>query len=51
MEQFLSSLYNFKLKSLEEFYKNEGKETIEINILSKVIKIFLNLSFNHRRFI
>ncbi|CAF4163549.1 unnamed protein product [Rotaria sordida] len=35
MEQFLSSLYNYKLMSNEEFYKNEGKEIIEINTLSK----------------
>ncbi|CAF3760774.1 unnamed protein product [Rotaria magnacalcarata] len=35
VEQLLSSLYNYKLFSIEEFYKNEGKEEIEINILSK----------------
>ncbi|CAF3769514.1 unnamed protein product [Rotaria sp. Silwood1] len=35
MEQLLSSLYNYKLMSIEEFYKNEGKELIEINTLSK----------------
>ncbi len=30
VERFLSLLYNYKLKSIEEFYKNEGKESIEI---------------------
>jgi hypothetical protein len=36
MEQFLSSLYNYKLMSDDEFFKNEGKEIIEINCPSKV---------------
>ncbi|CAF3304991.1 unnamed protein product [Rotaria sp. Silwood2] len=35
MKQLLSSLYNYKLMSIEESYKNGGKEIIEINILSK----------------
>jgi hypothetical protein len=35
VERFLSSLYNYKLMSIEEFYKNEGKEIIEITNLSK----------------
>ncbi|CAF1302810.1 unnamed protein product [Adineta steineri] len=36
MEQFLSSLFNYKLMSNEEFFRNEGKEMIEINGLSKI---------------
>ncbi|CAF0811124.1 unnamed protein product [Rotaria sordida] len=36
VETFLSSLYNYKLISIEEFYKRGGKEMIEINNLSKV---------------
>ncbi|UJR09433.1 hypothetical protein I4U23_013673 [Adineta vaga] len=36
MEQFLSSLYNYKLMSNDEFFRNEGKEIIEINGLSKI---------------
>ena len=35
-EKLLSSLYNYNLMSIDEFYKNEGKEIIEINTLSKV---------------
>jgi len=35
-ERFLSLLYNYKLMSIAEFNKNKGKETIEINSLSKV---------------
>lgn len=30
VERFLSLLYNYKLKTIEEFYKNEGQEIIEI---------------------
>ncbi|CAF4634372.1 unnamed protein product [Rotaria sp. Silwood1] len=36
VETFLSSLYNYKLMSIEEFYKHGGKEIIEINNLAKV---------------
>ncbi len=34
-ERFLSLLYNYKLLSIKEFYKNEGKEIIEITNLLK----------------
>ncbi len=40
VDRFLSTLYNYKLKSLEEFYKNEGKESIEISNLSKLNYIY-----------
>ncbi|CAF4053363.1 unnamed protein product [Rotaria sp. Silwood2] len=36
VEAFLSSLYNYKLMSIEEFYKNGAKEIIEITNLSKI---------------
>ncbi|CAF3332046.1 unnamed protein product [Rotaria socialis] len=35
VKQLLSSLYNYKLLSIEEFHENEGKEEVKINILSK----------------
>jgi hypothetical protein len=49
VDRFLSSLYDYKLMSVEEFYKHEGKETIEINSLSKVFSILFNLDLykNH----
>ncbi|CAF3083172.1 unnamed protein product [Rotaria socialis] len=31
VEAFLLSLYNYKVTSIEDFYKNDGKEMIEIN--------------------
>jgi hypothetical protein len=43
MERLLSLLYDYKLMSNEEFYKNEGKELIEINGLSKVKKNFVQI--------
>jgi hypothetical protein len=33
VERFLSSLYNYKLMSIEEFYQKSGKELIEISSL------------------
>ncbi|CAF0783895.1 unnamed protein product [Adineta ricciae] len=36
MEEFLSSLYNYKLMSTDEFFNNEGKEIIEVKSRSKI---------------
>ena len=44
MEEFLSSLYDYKLMSTDEFFKNEGKEIIEIKARSKV-NTFINETY------
>ncbi|CAF3898028.1 unnamed protein product [Rotaria magnacalcarata] len=36
VEAFLLSLYNYKVTSIEDFYRNDGKEMIEINSNSQL---------------